>query len=493
MKITLIQPRKPNFGTENEEHWQLTRPHSLFLLSSALQKYTDYHVKIIDMEKREYDGLTLEKLVSPVSDFEVYGITSTSFNRFNAIECAKKIKELKPESVVVVGGVHFSYLAEETLKAVSEIDIVVIGEGELAFAKLIKALDKGDSLKNIDGICFRSGEQIIQTKDQKDLVDQDVLPLFTDFTWNEYPEYLFGVSEPVPAISILSSRGCPYRCVFCSKAMSGYRVRDPRKVCDEIEFFKDQFQVKAFNFLDLSFTASSKHVKKICEEIRNRKLDIAWWCEIRGNTPLQLLDEIYSAGCKSVVVGIESGSKRILSRISKDITISKVKQVCKKATAINLKVQPYFMFSHPEETIDDVEKTFSLIKELEQYSEHCSFQPSMIFPGTQLEKIAIEKKLFPDGFSWFLPYYSKLNIKLGQLANIPLFIDKFNPKTLINLTARHDQRNYITTLAKEIKKLTIKDITFKAIRAIKRKDFRALKIMFKKEFFKEILKEKDSL
>jgi len=201
---------------------------------------------------------------------------------------SRSIKRLFPETLVVVGGVHFMYCARETLENVPEIDIVVRGEGEVTIVELTNAIDRGLGLETIRGITYRRDGHVVENPPQEVFEELDSIPVYTRFTWEEYPEYLFGYPEQIRALSVMSSRGCPYKCVFCSKAGMKYRLRQPHNVVDEIEQLRDRFGIEGVNFLDLTFTANPGHARAMSEELIRRKLDLSWWCESRANIPPRL-------------------------------------------------------------------------------------------------------------------------------------------------------------------------------------------------------------
>lgn len=462
MKITLIQPPKPTYGVEAEGHWELARPFSLFFLAASLEKNTPFEIQIIDLEHKRYRNISLEKVFQN-NDSQIFGITATTYTRFEAIKIAKIIKKLYPESLVVAGGVHFTYCAKDTLERFPEIDVIVRGEGEVTIVELANAINECRSFEEIKGITYRQNGKVVENPDQTIFEDLDSIPVYTKFTWDEYPEYLFGYPDRVRAISIMSSRGCPYKCIFCSKAGMKYRLRNAKSVVDEIEFLKERFNIEGINFLDLTFTANPHHVMAICEEIINRKVNVKWWCESRVNIPLDLLDIMKQAGCVSLVIGVESGSPRILSKISKNLTIEQVLTFCKKCSEIGIIVTPYFMFSHPDETRKDVKLTLDLICKLEKFTAPCSFQPTMILPGTELEKIAYRKGILPKDFSWYNPYESDLNKELGQLPNVPLYIDKLTPEVMIELI----RMRRFKQIASKAANMNFKDLVLKVFDSLK--------------------------
>lgn len=486
MKITLVQPPKPIHNLQAEEHWELARPFSLFFLASAIETNTEFEVQIIDLENKKYRDVSLENIFLN-NDSKIFGITATTYTRFEAVKIARFIKTIQPNSIVVVGGVHFMYCAEDTLSNVPEIDIVVRGEGETTLVELSNAIYRKLGIESIRGITYRKNGKIVFNLERDNFEDLDSLPIYSKFSWEEYPEYLFGYPERIRATSIMSSRGCPFRCVFCSKAGTKYRVRNAKNVVDEIQQIKERSNIGGINFLDLTFTADPRHVKAICHEMIERKLELKWWCESRANIPLDLLDIMKKAGCASIVIGVESGSKNILSSISKNVSIEQVIAFCKRCSDLEIYVSPYFMFSHPNETIEDVKLTIDLILKLEKLKGigPCALQPTMIFPGTEIEKKAYSNNLLKKDFSWYAPYKSDLNVKLGQLINIPIFIDKLDPETLIEI-----QRDItFNRTVNQAANMNFIELVEKGIRAVRKKPY-LLKYIFSPRFYYSYIEKK---
>ncbi len=426
-QLTLVQPPRPkSTGSAAEEHWELTRPFSLFYLSAALGRRPEYSVRIVDMETRRYKDLPANEIFGD-DPSEIFGITATTYTRFEAIDLAKAIKDLHPDALIVAGGVHFGYCAEDTLQHVPEIDVVVRGEGEITIVDLADAISNGRSLESIQGISYRLNGRMISNPDQCMIDDLDSLPVYDQYSWEDYPESVFAYPEKLRAASVMSSRGCPYSCIFCSKRGVTYRLRDANSVCDEIETLKQRYGVEGVNFLDLTLTATPRHARGLCEALRSRDLGLRWWCESRVNLPLELLEEMKSAGCVSIAVGVESGSQEMLSRLKKNVTLDQVRSFCKKCHDLGIYVTAMFIYSLPGEEERDVQETLDFIMELEE-SEFvsCAIQPAMIYPGTELERMALENGILPKDFSWSSPYQTSLNAELGQLPNCPIYVNELS-------------------------------------------------------------------
>ncbi|MDD5222748.1 MAG: radical SAM protein [bacterium] len=479
MKITLIQPPKPRYGVQAEDDWVLARPFSLFFLAASIEKHTQYEVQIVDLEQRKYRNIPL-KTVFGESNSQIYGITATTLTRYEAVKIAKYIKKSHPDVMVIAGGVHFMHCAEDTLNSVPEIDIVVRGEGEIIIVELANAICRRQNIEHIKGITYRKDGKIAVNQDEALVEDLDGLPYYSKFSWDEYPEYLFGYPERIRAISVMSSRGCPFNCVFCTKAGMKYRVRNAKNIVDEIQNLMDKFDVAGVNFLDLTFTADSNHLTAVCNEMINRRLNLKWWCESRANISLDLLDIMKRAGCVSTVVGVESGSPRILSAISKNISLDQVLAFCRKCSDLEIFAIPYFMFSLPGEKKRDLKLTLDLIIRLEKLRGigPCAFQPTLIMPGTEIERISYKRGFLKKGFSWYEPYYSDFNVKLGQLPNIPLFIDKLNPDKFIKVLKELELRRKFS----KAEKLGLRDLIRKGINLLRRQPS-SLKYVFSPKYY----------
>jgi hypothetical protein len=465
-RIVLVQPPKPAFGSGAEGNWEMTRPFALHYLAAALRTKPHCEVQIVDFERRALAGLA-EKEALPEGPAALYGVTATTFTRFEAIRLARQIRDRDPGAAVVFGGVHFSHCAEETLRAVPEIDAVVRGEGELALPAMVDTLDRREEWKGLPGVSSRDGAMVVHGPDQSDWTDLDLLPPFEGFALEDYPESLMGHTKKIQAVSVMTSRGCPYRCIFCSKSFTRYRVRNPRLVVDEIVAFRDRLGVKAVNFLDLTFTARPAHVRTLCEELVQRHVGISWWCESRANIHLDLLENMRRAGCVSIALGVESGSPRVLSSIQKDITLEQVKDFCRRAISVGIAVTAYFMYSHPGELPADVHLSLDFLERLQDLGVTVGgFQPAMVFPGSGLEPIARMNGSLPPGFSWTEPYDSELNHLLGQLPSIPIFLDRLRPEELIRFQEEYRSRTGTRNAVKAARGLTWRELAGKATRAV---------------------------
>lgn len=429
MDAVLIVP--PFLNQVARKGFEMTRPMGLFCLAATL-KDAGYNIKIKHFEKDNEDIEHVEPFLKR-NKAPIYGITCTTPTRFGAIEVIKNIKKLYPDSIVVVGGPHFGNCVDDSLRNIAEIDVVVRGDGDYVFLNLVRAIEDKRNLSSVGGISFRENNIIFHNPEAPLIENLDGLPIYQDFDYNDYRETVFVIEDKVPAISILASRGCPYRCIFCAVNNSGYRYRSAKKVVDEIELWLDKFpMVKGINFFDLTFTANPQHTKSICEEILRRKLKIIWWAESRVNIDYELLKLMRQSGCVALSAGVESGSPKVLKSISKAIAIPQVKDFVKMCKEVGIEPLLFFMVSFPDETENDLLLTKSLIDDLLIQTTSITLSSTSIYPGTQLEKISREKGILDKDFSWSEPFYSRLADRLTPYPDTPVFIDKLTPEIIEN-------------------------------------------------------------
>jgi len=436
MKILLIVPPAEYVAKTNMP------PLGLLSMSSVLEA-AQFETTVIDCIAMEHDFKKLRTLVSKEKT-EIVCITATTYSRHDALKTAKLAKNENPNSIVVVGGVHFSFTADETLKHIKEIDIVARGEGEYTILDLARAVQNNLDLKNILGISYRYDGKIVHNPDRPFIRDLDRLP-FPDrkkISLKKYNQTLEFVD--VPCTSVMTSRGCPIKCAFCSTSVMwghAHRTRSPENIVDEIECLLNEYRLEGINFVDDTLTLSQKHILGLCREIEKRKLDFKWFCDIRvDNVNKEILKEMKNAGCYYVGFGVESGSPNVLQLLNKKITLDQVKKCARNCKELGIKTKAFFTYSNPGETENDLEMTFRFMDKLEPCVDIIAPSVLTIFPGTYLEIRAKKIGSLPSDFSWDAPYYSKKNEIVGQPPNIPVYIENFDIDTLIKIRTRLQAR-----------------------------------------------------
>jgi radical SAM superfamily enzyme YgiQ (UPF0313 family) len=288
-----------------------------------------------------------------------------------------------------MGGAHPTLLPEETLASAPAVDIIVRYEGDETILDLLRALEEKRNPDGVPGISYRSGGKIVHTPERTATVDIDALPFpaFHLLPWQKYkPHPPHGMALPFAAM--VTSRGCPYHCAYCSKPVFGsrFRAQSPARVVAEMTYLKQKFGVREIAFYDDSFTLDKKRIAAIAETIIDKGLKIAWTCETRVNlVDRELLGYMKRAGCYSVAYGIESASPAIIKTLQKDITLEQVEKAVKDSRDAGLQVVGYFMLGSPGETPETIRQTIDFAKKLKV--DFAQFAVTTPFPGTELYDI----------------------------------------------------------------------------------------------------------
>ncbi len=360
-------------------------------------------------------------------------IGGTSHSRFASFDVASRIKEVSPQTTVVYGGPHATFTADDTLQNIPAIDIIVHGEGEESCRELADWADAGGRLENlvrIKGISYRDNGAIVHNPPRPALEDLDTLgPPARELV--PVPRYGMKMDylSDVPGASVITARGCPIGCTFCSaSAMFGksYRARSPAAVADEVEDLLTNYGARGIKIFDSTFTLSRRHVEGFCDELTRRALVVPWECEIRvDNVDKELLAKMQKAGCYYVDVGVESGSQRVLDEcVRKKITVGAAEKVLRWTRELGILTKVFFTLGHPGETYEEAKETNRFIRRNRKYIRISAYHAGVkIYPGTFLERYAWDNGLMPPGFRWSAPYVNEGQRKLFRGPdNIPILL-----------------------------------------------------------------------
>jgi anaerobic magnesium-protoporphyrin IX monomethyl ester cyclase len=389
---------------------------------AAVLEQRGYGVRVVDLEFAQEDVGAVVEMERPA----VVGIGGTSTSRFNAFEIARAVKLINPTILTVYGGSHASFTAQDTLEQVPAIDVVVRGEGEMVMLELLRCIAARDDLGKVMGISYREDAHICHSESMPRIRDLDALPMparhLLDMEGYRLKLDLLGKK----AASLITSRGCPINCSFCSASvMFGHllTIRSPKNVVDEMVCLLEHYGVGGIKIFDSTFTLSRRHAEGICDEILRRGLSFPWECEIRVNTvDLPLLRKMKAAGCYLVDFGVESASERVLERMHKGITLRQAEQVIQWTHDLGIAQKVFFTLGHIEETQADADMTLAFI----QRNLNRITLPSIgigirIYPGTEVEKFALANGYLRD-FSWSRPYDEPTNQLLNAARNIPMLL-----------------------------------------------------------------------
>ncbi|MEY3209624.1 MAG: hypothetical protein RIT28_105, partial [Pseudomonadota bacterium] len=311
------------------------------------------------------EGLTLDETVARLEAFgpSYIGYTITTYLFFQTLDWIKAIKA-RTGTPTIVGGVHLSIYPRETLTHES-IDYAVTGEAELSLPNLLHALENRRDLRDVKGIAFRvggptqTGGEVVVTPTEK-TIDVDEVPFPARRLIDNSLYYSF-ISKYKNFTCFITSRGCPYKCIFCEQGSKAFRARSPKNVVDELELCVNEFGIRELDFFDSSFTIRKDRVIEICEEINRRKLDIVWAARTRVDCITKdVLSAMRRAGCARIYYGVESGNREILKVLKKSTSLELVKRVVRETREEGIDTFGYFMLGNPYETPATIRQTIRL-------------------------------------------------------------------------------------------------------------------------------------
>ena len=345
-KVVLIIPPSPWLMSDRDQPMM-----GILYISSWLKLHSYVDVQVCDLS-----SIPEKYWHIPIGD--IYGITGVTPQFVYMKKIIDKLKEREPEKLVVVGGVHATVLPHHLLEN-TKVDICVVGEGEIAMQKIVD----GEWLRDIPGIIIKGLDntpgELIQNLDRIPYPDRDSIDYFEYMKPDTY-EYLDKSKEG----SIITSRGCPYKCSYCAsyKIHSGkVRFRSAENVYDELASMKRKYGIGLCNFVDDTFIINKERVKKICKLIM--PLGIKWFFLTRvDHVDLDLFKIMKDAGCVSVTFGFESGSNRMLKFLHKNTTVEQAYNAIDISLKTGFKIRGQLMVGLPSETEKDVELTAEFIK-----------------------------------------------------------------------------------------------------------------------------------
>jgi radical SAM superfamily enzyme YgiQ (UPF0313 family) len=383
MRVMLISPPAPSAV---KEVLGATGPPLGLAYLASIARSEGHDVIIVDSLA---EGINLRELKGRMRSFypDVIGITATTSMIPDAYEAARVAKEVNPDATVLIGGPHVTFLPEETLNECKYIDIVVRGEGELIFRELLRKKD----LRDVRGITYRSSGVIKSNPAMPLIPNLDEIPIPA---YDLLPMHLYRFGN-LRFGTIITSRGCPFNCIFCSSSLQfgkRWRAHSKERVIEELRILHQDYGVREVEFLDDTFTLDRRRAREISREIVREGLDISWTASSRVNTfDLETGREMKRAGAHTIYFGIESGSQKILDLIGKGITVEQSISAVKSAKKAKLRALGSFIIGFPEETEDDIRRTIDFSKKVGV--DLAQFTIATPYPGTKLWDIANKMNL----------------------------------------------------------------------------------------------------
>lgn len=402
MKLLLINPPQkhtiegnlPKYADESRGH---IPPLGLLYTAAAVQENTTWQVQVVDMSV----GDTLLG-----SKPDLVGITATTFTLIDVLDVAKQVKAIW-DVPVVLGGIHPTIYPEETL-GLPNIDHVFTGESEETFPLAL------DGLAKKRGIIVRGVPSPINTLPipARHLIAQE--KYYSTLGHNRYLTTMF------------TSRGCPYRCIFCHRETMGniFRARAANQVIEELRQITNS-GISEVLVYDDTFTVDRRRVESICKGILSNGIKIDFDIRMRvDHADGELLALLKSAGCRRIHYGVEAATDRILGSLHKGITIAQVRRAFSATKKVGIETMAYFIIGSPGESYQDMEATIEFAKELGP--NYCHFAVMTPYPATPLYQMGLDNGMYYDywrefarspDLNWAAPYWPETNreVLLGLL------------------------------------------------------------------------------
>ncbi|MFH1053057.1 MAG: radical SAM protein [Candidatus Woesearchaeota archaeon] len=420
-KVLLIYPPTK---VAKHSHRPCVPPLGILSIAAVLRD-NNFNVIVLDATLEGYDhiepegdsliwyGLPMQDIEKRIKDInpDAVGISCPFSASFAAVRKICKIVKSKDKDIITItGGTHPSFLSEKCLIEVPELDYIIIGEGDYTINELLMKLNKNKKITDIDGLAYRddgkiwmkSKTQFIEDLDDLPLPARDLVPIEKYISINS-PHGI--TSKKDINMSVMTSRGCPFFCVFCSSAGfwgRKYRMRSVDDILDEIEMLVKRYGAKEIQFLDDNLTLNKERALNLFQGMIDRKLDIVW------NTPngiaIWTLDEdmlklMKRSGCYALTLAIESGDQYVLDRIiRKPLKIEQVKEVVRLTKKLDIQTHAFFLVGFPGETLEQVERTFKFARDLDL--DTASFNIPQPLPGSELDKQVRESKCLKENFDY---------------------------------------------------------------------------------------------
>jgi len=382
LDIIFVNPFPENAYGINRE--TVEPPLGLGYLAAITEK-GGFSCEIIDaniLELKIADVLRIIKRKKP----KIVGINVNLYTYQVALKLATKIKKALPKTKIILGGPTPTSSPRQVMES-CKTDAVCIGEGEVTLTEILDNYKKRKHLfKGVAGIMYRKGKRIIQNKPRGFIQDIDDIPFPAYHLFPDLNKYKSRAIKK-PFAPLLTSRGCPFQCVFCSKDVFKYvcRMRSPENVIEEVDMLVKKFGVKQLDILDDNFTINKKRTKKILDFLIERKYDL--YINLQSGVRTEGIDatiikKMKKAKIFKIPFGVESGDPLILKRIKKQLKLKRVLACTKMAKKAGMKVYGFFIIGLPGDTPESMQKTIDFA--IKMNPNIANFTIAIPFPGTEL-------------------------------------------------------------------------------------------------------------
>jgi anaerobic magnesium-protoporphyrin IX monomethyl ester cyclase len=348
----------------------------------AVAEKEDIPIRFID-EQVEDDVLgAVDRYVKQMEKPYIFGFSALTAAMKSAVSVSGELKRRYPDSIIVFGGVHPTAMPEEVL-SYKHIDVVIRGEAERVLVDFYRRVKENKDFTVLENVSYRKNGRIIHNKPGSIVDDLDSLP--------DFPYHLFA-SKRYDLGAMLSSRGCPYECIFCSnRVVTGkrYRFRAAKAIADDLEMLYKKYNKRHVNFVDDNLLVNRERIYLLMDDIKKRGLrgKMSFNFQARGdNVDPALLRDLYDSGFRSIFFGMETSSEKIMKNIKKNETVAQCTEAVRMAKKIGFHVSATFIYGLPGETNMDRLECLNLSRDLQL--DRVRYNNATPYPGTELYEIA---------------------------------------------------------------------------------------------------------
>ncbi len=390
-RILLIDINRVSLDTSKD---MLEYPLGLLYLASSLNK--DFGSKV-EVKIESYDDRTHndQTILATLNDFQpdILGLRSLTMGKSLLHNIARLAKKEFNIPLIIAGGPHATDSPHDVLKN-EAFDIAVIGEGEKTIVDIVKAFMNSTSMENIQGIVLRTDKGITNTPPRPTINNLDLLPIpnhnDVDFLKLNKGHVDFSFRYNVPHANLFTSRGCPYKCVYCHNVFGKkFRVHSPERIFSEIKLLYEEHGISSFQIIDDIFNMQPKRALEFFNLIVKSNMNVTFSFPngVRGDIiDEEMVNAMWEGGVRYMAYAIETGSPRIQKLIQKNLKLDKIKKAISLSTAKGIVTRGFFMFGFPTETEDDLQMTIDFATSSDLVL--AMFFTVLYFPGTPLYELA---------------------------------------------------------------------------------------------------------
>lgn len=420
MRFLLINPRCIR------SEYEVTLPPLGLSMISAVLKENNYFVKGLNLDHRDYHLPVKETIINHIKEFDIdivaIGSLSNEYNQTK--ELLQIVKDYDDTIITILGGGILKHDVLDVFKSLLDLDIGVIGEGELTIVRLANALQNSQSLHEVDGIIFREYEKVKMTKPVALINDLDTLPYpdFDEFDIERFldlqlptTDYKYYPKDNPRLLTLFASRSCPYACTFCSHTIGKkYRSFSLDYFFDMLDFMIKKYDINILQIIDELFSFKKEKLIEFCSRIK--KYNLIWYAQTRvDEVDSDILKMMKDAGCYFMSYGIEHINKNVLKSMKKKIKVEDIENTLNLTYNLDMGIQGNILIGDIAETEESFFEVISWLHENKKYQ--LNFTPLLVYPGTKIYDYAQANKKIPDTVAFLEQDLSNQVINLTNLED----------------------------------------------------------------------------